>query len=75
MTTTTGTWYPPAFINPPFKMTPLETQLLRQRLQGITDQATIMRIIADQILDRHHRASACEIAHLLLDAAGVEVQA
>ena len=31
------------------------------------------RIIAAQILERHHQASAREIASLLLDAAGVEV--
>jgi hypothetical protein len=84
--TTTGTWYPPSlgtggflhegqlFTNPPFKMTtPSDATLLRQRLQDITDQRTIMRIIAHQILERHHQASAREIAHLLLDAAGVEV--
>ena len=56
-------------------MTPSDTTLLRQRLQYITDQRTIMRIIADQILECHHKASAREIASLLLDAAGVEVQA
>jgi hypothetical protein len=53
--------------------TPSDTTLLRQRLQDITDQRTIMRIIAAEILARHHRASAREIASLLLDAAGVEV--
>ena len=86
--TTTATWYPPSlgtggflaeiegqlFTNPPFKMTDNITHL-RKRLQGISDQRTIMRIIAAQILARHHRASAREIAHLLLDAAGVGVAA
>jgi len=67
MTTTTAT-------NPPFKMTQSNTILLQRRLQSMTDQATSMRIIADQILERHHRASAREIAQLLLNAAGVEVQ-
>lgn len=56
-------------------MTPSDTTLLQRRLQGITHQQTIMRIIADQILERHHQASAREIAQLLIDAAGVEVQA
>jgi hypothetical protein len=84
MTTTTGTWYPPSlgtggflhegqlFTNPPFKMTDNITHL-RKRLQDISDQRTIMRVIAAQILERHHRASAREIASLLFDAADVEV--
>jgi hypothetical protein len=54
-------------------MTPTDPTRLRKRLQDITDQRTIIRIIADEILERHHRASAREIASLLLDAAGVEV--
>ena len=54
--------------------TPADTTHLRQRLQDITDQRTIMRIIAAQILEHHRRASAREIASLLLDAARVEVQ-
>lgn len=53
--------------------TPSDTTHLRERLQDITDPAAIMRIIAAQILERHHQASAREIASLLLDAAGVEV--
>lgn len=85
--TTTGTRNPPAlgtggfliegqlFTNPPFKMTTTTQDVthLQHRLQDITDQRTIMRIIAAEVLDRHHQASAREIAHLLLDAAGVEV--
>lgn len=50
-----------------------DVALLQRRLQGITETSTIMSIIAHQILERHHQASAREIAHLLLDAAGVEV--
>lgn len=88
MSTTTGTWYPLSlgtggflaeiegqlFTNPPFKMTtPSDTTLLQRRLQDISDQRTIMRVIAAEILEHHHRASAREIASLLLDAAGVEV--
>ena len=85
MSNTAGTWYPPScgtgglfidnqlFINPPFSMTPTDPTRLRKRLQDITDQRTIIRIIADEILERHHLASAREIASLLLDAAGVEV--
>lgn len=53
--------------------TPQDATLLQRRLQGITDQAAIMRIIAREILERHHQASACDIAYLLLIAAGVEV--
>lgn len=53
--------------------TPQDVTLLQRRLQGISDQRTFVRIIAHQILERHHQASAREIAHLLLDAAGVEV--
>ena len=53
--------------------TPADTTHLRQRMRDITDPSTIMRIIAHQILERHHQASAREIAKLLLDAAGVEV--
>jgi hypothetical protein len=53
--------------------TPADTTHLQERLQDITDPAAIMRIIAHQILERHHQASAREIAHLLFDAAGVEV--
>ena len=84
--TTTGPWYPPSlgtggflhegqlFTNPPFKMTtPADTTHLQRRLQGITDQRAIMRIIAGEVLERHHQASAREIAKLLLNAAGVEV--
>ena len=55
--------------------TPADTTHLRQRLQDITDPAAIMRIIAREILEHHHQASAREIAHLLLDADGVEVGA
>jgi hypothetical protein len=86
--TTTGTWYPPAlgtggflhegqlFTNPPFKMTTdhditrLRDRISRQRHQG---PERILQVIAREILERHHRASAREIASLLLDAAGVEV--
>jgi hypothetical protein len=53
---------------------PADTTLLQRRLQGITDQRMIMLNIAAQILAHHHRASADEIALLLIDAAGVEVQ-
>jgi hypothetical protein len=53
--------------------TPFDVPHLQQRLRGIKDQRAIMRIIADEILERHHRAGAREIASLLLDAAGVEV--
>lgn len=53
--------------------TPADTTHLRQRMRDITDPSTIMRIIAHQILERHHQASAREIAKLMLDAAGVEV--
>lgn len=54
-------------------MTPSATTRLRQRLQDITDPSTIMRIIAAEIMEHHHRSSAWAIAKLLLDAAGVEV--
>jgi hypothetical protein len=54
-------------------MIPYDTTLLQQRLQDITEPAAVMRIIAAEILDHHHRASARDIAKLLLDAAGVEV--
>lgn len=54
--------------------TPADTTLLRWRLQDITDPTAIMRIIAAEIMERHHRSSACAVAKLLLDAAGVEVQ-
>lgn len=53
--------------------TPADTTHLRQRLKDITVPAAIMRIIAREILERHHQASAREIASLLLIAAGVEV--
>ena len=53
--------------------TPQDVTHLQRRLQGISDQRTIVRIIAHQILERHHQGSAREIASLLLDAAGVEV--
>ena len=33
----------------------------------------LLQVIAAEILERHHQASAREIAKLLLDAAGVEV--
>ena len=52
---------------------PQDVTHLQRRLQDITDRQTIMRIIAGEILNRHHQASAREIVHLLLDAAGVEV--
>lgn len=54
--------------------TPSDATHLQERLQDITDQRKILRIIAYQILVRHHRASAREIAQLLVDAAGVEVE-
>ena len=54
--------------------TPADTTHLQERLQDITDQRMIMLNIAAEILARHHQASAREIASLLLDAAGVEVQ-
>jgi hypothetical protein len=53
--------------------TPFDVPHLQQRLRGIKDQRAIMRIVADEILERHHRANAREIAKLLLDAAAVEV--
>jgi hypothetical protein len=54
--------------------TPSDVPHLQQRLRGIKDQRAIMRIVADEILERHHRAAnAREIAKLLLDAAAVEV--
>lgn len=53
--------------------TPQDVTLLQRRLQGITDRSTVLRILAHQILEHHHQASAREIAHLLLAAAGVEV--
>ena len=53
--------------------TPQDVTHLQRRLQGITEPTAIMRIIAGEILERHHQASAREIASLLLDAAGVEV--
>jgi hypothetical protein len=87
--TTTGTWYPPAlgtggflhegqlFTNPPFNMTPHSITRLRERISRQRHQPPerILQVVAAEILERHHQASAREIASLLLDAAGVEVQA
>jgi hypothetical protein len=86
--TTTGTWYPPAlgtggflhegqlFTNPPFIMTtPSDITRLRDRISRQRHQPPerILQVVAAEILERHHQASAREIASLLLDAAGVEV--
>jgi hypothetical protein len=51
-------------------ITRLRDRISRQRHQG---PERILQVIAREILERHHQASAREIASLLLDAAGVEV--
>ena len=58
-------------------MTPSDTTHLRDRISRQRHQPPerILQAIAAEILERHHQASAREIAQLLLDAAGVEVQA
>jgi hypothetical protein len=58
-------------------MTPTDPTHLRERVYRQRHQGPdrIMQAIAAEILERHHRASAREIASLLLDAAGVEVGA
>jgi hypothetical protein len=57
-------------------MTPSDIIRLRDRIDRQRHQPPerIMQVIAAEILERHHCASAREIAHLLLDAAGVEVE-
>jgi hypothetical protein len=56
-------------------MTPTDPTHLRDRVNRQRHQCPdrILQAIAAEILERHHRASAREIASLLLDAAGVEV--
>jgi hypothetical protein len=54
--------------------TQLDTNRLRDRVfrQRHNGPERMLQVVAAEILERHHRASAREIAHLLLDAAGVE---
>ena len=56
-------------------MTPTDPTRLRERVDRQRHQGPdrMLQVIAAEILERHHRASAREIASLLLDAAGVEV--
>lgn len=56
-------------------MTPTDPVHLRDRVNRQRHQgpSRILQTIAAEILERHHLASAREIASLLLDAAGVEV--
>ncbi len=60
-------------LRPPMA-TQLDTERLRDRVfrQQHSGPERMLQVIAAEILERHHRASAREIAHLLLDAAGVE---
>ena len=55
--------------------TPADTTHLRERISRQRHQPPerLLQVIAAEILERHHQASAREIVHLLLDAAGVEV--
>lgn len=55
--------------------TPSDISNLRKRVLSEWHQGPdpTLRVIAAEILERHHRAGAREIAKLLLDAAGVEV--
>ena len=52
----------------------IKATLLRHRLQGITDPAAIMRIIAAEIIECYPRANAMKIAGLLIDAAEAKVR-
>jgi transcriptional regulator of acetoin/glycerol metabolism len=54
----------------PTDPTRLRERVHRQKYQG---PERILQVVAAEILERHHQASAREIASLLLDAAGVEV--
>lgn len=55
-------------------MTPSDITRLRDRVQRQRHQPPerILQVVAGEIMERHHRASAREIAKLLLDAADVE---
>lgn len=53
--------------------TPADATHLWERVERHATHRIILLAIAAEILERHHQASAREIAHLLLDAAGVEV--
>ena len=52
--------------------TSIQATLLRHRLQGITDPAAIMRIIAAEIMECYPRANAMKIAGLLIDTAEID---
>ena len=54
--------------------TPQSVQTLREQVSAHRNYRQVLRITAAEILEHHHRASAMEIAFLLLDAAGVEVE-
>jgi hypothetical protein len=62
-------------LRPPMA-TQLDTSRLKDRVfrQRHSGPERMLQVIAAEILERHHRASAREIAHLLLDAAGLEME-
>jgi hypothetical protein len=55
----------------PEDITHMRDRVNRQQHQGVD---RILQAIAAEILERHHRARARELASLLLDAAGVELR-